>query len=216
VQPSTTPNVDPKLTVARGYDRIAEGYLLWRTTLGREKRDLGYIERLAAGLPEGARVLDLGCGAGTPYTSYLSERFETAGIDISRAQLALAQAYAPQAALVLGDMASLPFAPESFDAVTAIYSIIHVPREEHESLLAGVHALLRPGGRALVVLGANAWEGIDEDWLDLGATMFWSHYGADSSRALVERAGFRIMETAIEEDDDHDSWHLFVVAEKPA
>jgi SAM-dependent methyltransferase len=207
---------DPKLTVARGYDRIAEGYLHWRTTLGREARDLGYIERLAAGLPEGARVLDLGCGAGTPYTSYLSERFETAGIDISRAQLALAQMHAPRASLVLGDMASPPFAPASFDAIMAIYSIIHVPREEHASLLAAVRDLLRPGGRALVVLGANEWEGVDEDWLDLGATMFWSHFGADESRAMVERAGLRVIGSAIEEDDDHDSWHLFVVAEKPA
>jgi hypothetical protein len=32
---------DHKLTVARGYDGIAEGYLRWRTTLGREARDLG-------------------------------------------------------------------------------------------------------------------------------------------------------------------------------
>lgn len=208
--------LEPKLVVARGYDRIAEGYLLWRTTLGREKRDLGYIERLAEGLPDGARVLDLGCGAGVPYTAYLSERFETVGDDISRAQLALARLYAPGASLVLGDMSSPPFAPASFDAITAIYSIIHVPREQHEALLEALHGLLRPGGRALVVLGANAWEGVDEDWLDLGATMFWSHFDAEASRSMVERAGFRVLESAIEEDDDHDAWHLFVVAKKPA
>ncbi len=206
----------PKLTVARGYDRIAEGYLLWRTTLGREKRDLGYIERLAAGLPEGACVLDLGCGAGVPYTAYLSQRFDTVGVDISRGQLALARGYVPGASLVLGDMGSLAFRPGTFDAIAAIYSIIHVPREEHGPLLARTCEWLRPGGRLLAVLGANAWEGVDEDWLDLGATMFWSHFDAEASRSMVERAGLHILESAIEEDDDHDAWHLFVLAEKPA
>jgi cyclopropane fatty-acyl-phospholipid synthase-like methyltransferase len=210
------PKPDAKLLVARGYDRIAEGYLRWRNTLGREARDLAYLERLADGLRDGARVLDLGCGAGVPYTRYLSERFATVGVDISRGQLALARRNVPRASLVLADMCSLAFRPESFDAIAAIYSIIHVPREEHAALLARMRDWLRPGGRALIVLGANAWEGVDEDWLDLGATMFWSHFGAETNLSLVERAGLRVRSCAIEEDDDHDSWHLFVVAERPA
>jgi cyclopropane fatty-acyl-phospholipid synthase-like methyltransferase len=210
------PSPESKLVVARGYDRIAEGYLRWRTTLGREQRDHAYLERLAEGLPDGARVLDLGCGAGVPYTAYLSERFTTLGVDISRRQLALARRNVPGASLLLADMCSLAFRPASFEAIAAIYSIIHVPREEHEALLARMRDWLRPGGRALVVLGANAWEGVDEDWLDLGATMFWSHYGTETNLTLVERAGLRVRSCAIEEDDDHDSWHLFVEAERPA
>ena len=59
----------------------------------------------------------------------------------------MAQRRMPGASLMQSDIGSLQFAANSFDAIVALYSIIHVPREEHASLFARMHEWLRPGGR---------------------------------------------------------------------
>ncbi len=200
-----------KLTVARGYDKIAEGMLRLRGEAPPSGRKQWYLERLTEGLPDGARVLDLGCGAGEQ-ALWLSERFRVIGVDISRSQLALARQRAPKATFLLADMCSLAFRPESFDAIAAIYSIIHVPREEHAALFANLHRLLKPGGRLFVVLGAGAWEGTDENWLDLGAEMYWSHFDAETGLALLRNTGFDVSFSRTERDElTGEGAHLFVL-----
>ncbi len=45
--------------------------------------------------------------------------------------------------------------PASFDAVVALYSMAHLPRERHAALLARIAGWLRPGGLFLASLGAG-------------------------------------------------------------
>jgi SAM-dependent methyltransferase len=113
-------------------------------------------------------------------------------LDISPNQVALARQNAPLASLLRGDMVRLPFREDAFDAVAAFYSMTHVPRVEHASLLAGIARVLRPGGCAVLTMGsADNPDGIDEDWL--GAPMFFSHFDGDRNVALVREAGFEIV-----------------------
>ena len=60
-------SVDPKLLVARGYDRIAEGLYLRQRQTAPSGVKRGYLDRLAEELQPGSRILDLGCGAGALY-----------------------------------------------------------------------------------------------------------------------------------------------------
>ena len=208
--------MNEKLLVARGYDRIAEGFQ--RRAESKEfGRKRAYLTELIAGLPDGARVLDLGCGAGDPVLRDLDGRMCVVGVDIARGQLALARRVAPRAGLLLADMCALPLRPASFDAISAFYSIIHVPKDQHGPLLRALYGLLRPGGRLLAVLGARAWEGAEDDWLGLGATMWWSHWDAETGLRLVREAGFRVARSQYEPDhlDDGPGGHLFVLAERP-
>jgi len=208
--------MNPKRAVAKGYDHIAEELLEYQHRLPPYGRKRDYLERMTEGLPRGARVLDLGCGPGLQ-SAWLAERFRVTGVDFSRAQLALARARSPAATFLLADMCSLQFRPGSFDAIAAIYSIIHVPREEHERLLRSLRTFLKPGGRLFAVLGAQAWEGTEDNWLDLGAEMYWSHFDAETGLALLRGAGFTIAHSAIEADSLQDGGgHLFVIAEKVA
>ena len=68
--------------------------------------------------------------------------------------------------------------------------------------------------RLLAVLGAQAWEGRELDWLVPGAEMYWSHYGPDDYITMAERVGIRVLATDIE-PDPIDGAHLFLLAEKP-
>ncbi|HEX5845281.1 MAG TPA: class I SAM-dependent methyltransferase [Rhodoplanes sp.] len=82
-------------------------------------------------LPPGARVLDLGWGAGVPVARRTDHGFAVVGIDGSPRQIALTRDTAPRATFMVPDMTTVAFEPMSFDAVTAFYSITHVPRDEH-------------------------------------------------------------------------------------
>ena len=197
-----------KRIVADSYDAIADRLAGAR---GDGSTVAPWLRRLSELLPAEARVLDLGCGAGVPHTATLAQRFQVIGVDISSRQLALASNSIPNAQFVLGDMASIDFRPASFDAVTAIYSIIHVPRAQQPALLTAVRRWLKPSGFALLVLGANDTPaGYEADWF--GAPMLWSHFNAEQSLALLLDARLQILLHDLVTDPlDPRGRHLFAL-----
>jgi ubiquinone/menaquinone biosynthesis C-methylase UbiE len=178
--------------VERGYDRVAERYLATKDP--RDPLVLSALGETALDLPPGAAVLDLGCGAGVPATLWLAERgFSVTGVDLSGKQLDLARRLVPGATFLKADMTELDFGPETFDAVVALHSIIHVPREEHPALLRKIQRWLRPGGPFLATLTLTDFEGEDGDWEGWGAPMRWSHYDADTNVGMLREAGFDVV-----------------------
>ena len=205
---------DPTEIVARGYDAIAETYLAW-SELDDFPARRRYLEYLLDALPDDSDVLELGCGAGLPVTKALSERMRVTAVDISRRQLELARTHAPAATFVRANMAELALAEDAFDAVMAVHSVTHVPRESHEDLFRRIHTCLRPGGIFVASLGFDDEPGdFDEDWL--GAPMFFSHYDADASRKLLRRVGFEIEVDEVVTQLEHGQTcrFLWVVARK--
>ena len=206
---------DAKRIVEEGYDRIAETYRDWAARSPSDVR-IRYTDLLLEALPPGAAVLELGCGTGEPMTRLLAARFHVTGVDISARHIALAQAAIPQATFIQADMAALDFPPGGFDAVTAFYSIIHVPREEHADLLRRIAGWLRPGGLLVATMGAgDTPAGVEADWL--GAPMYWSHFDSATNRRLVTAAGLDLV-AAREETEDEDGTpvtFLWIVARKP-
>jgi len=200
-----------KRTVEAGYDRIADQYLASKDP--EDPATLAALAELARCLPSGASVLDLGCGAGVPVTRWLARRFAVTGADLSARQLDLARKHVPQAEFVKADMTGLSFEPESFDAVVAFHSIIHVPRAEHPALLGKIQHWLRPGGTFFATWALGAWEGEEEDWEGWGAPMRWSHYDGETSLALLRGAGFEVERAEARATSGDESW-LWVLARK--
>ena len=162
-------------------------------------------------------MLDLGCGSGDPGTKMLSNYFAVTGVDISPGQIARARANVPNAKFVLADITEVEYSAESFDGVTAFYSITHVPRELHPELLEKIAGWLRIGGRFIGTFHHRAHaEDYDPDWF--GAPMFWSGYGPEDNRLMVEAAGLRIISGKIEiipiDVDGSSSKFQLIVAEK--
>jgi cyclopropane fatty-acyl-phospholipid synthase-like methyltransferase len=179
-----------KAIVADGYDLIADRYLEWAAQIENDPRHR-MLDEYSARLKPGARVLDIGCGAGVPSTQALAARFEVTGLDISAAQIDRARRNVPRARFVVGDVASTEFPARSFDGVTALYSVSHVPREEHPALFKRVGQWLEPGGLFLVTLGADDSPDWTGEWL--GRPMFFSSFGAEANRELLNAAGFELL-----------------------
>jgi SAM-dependent methyltransferase len=200
---------DRKLLVEQGYDQMAWGYL---NTKAKDAADvLSTLILLTADMPDGAKVLDLGCGAGVPSTQFLSQRFDVTGVDVSAQQLELARNYAPNAHFIKSDMTTLSFPEATFDLVVAFYSIIHVPREEQPALVRNIYNWLKPGGRFLATWPLVEWEGEEKDWEGWGGTMWWSHFGGVDNLRMLREAGFML--ELVEEHVGEEDW-LWVTARK--
>ena len=171
--------------VRRGYDAIS---LAYRSDDGDAatssaediSRYVGWVTELAGLLRPGARVVDLGCGAGIPATRELAGHgLQVLGVDFSAVQLHRARRLVPAARFVQADMAGLQLRPASADAVAAFYSLIHVPLADQRALLSRIRGWLRPGGYFLAIVGARQWTGTAPYF---GTDMFWDH--ADTATYL--------------------------------
>jgi SAM-dependent methyltransferase len=205
--------VNGKQIVQDGYDVLAEAYLRVRRT---DSEDVRLLADLSSRLPDGARILDAGCGAGIPVASTLSERFSVVGVDISERQIALARENVTNAEFIQADLVTLDLPDASFDAIVSYYAIIHVQREEHPVLLANFRRMLVPGGLLLVSMGASDNpDGTEDNWLDGGAPMYWSHFGREDNLRMLADAGFDIIweRLVTEEEEFGGGTHLFVLAE---
>jgi ubiquinone/menaquinone biosynthesis C-methylase UbiE len=203
-----------KRVVAAGYDRMARRYAAWASGIDDQARRRMTAE-LVGRLREGAAVLDLGCGSGVPSTAALAQRFIVTGVDISASQIALAQRQVPGATFLISDMTRVELPPSSFEAVTAFYSITHVPREEHAALFRNVSRWLKPGGHFLAALTAAADPGWYGEWM--GEPMFFSGFDAETNAMMLRDLGLSLVMDEIIEMQEPEGTVPFqwVLARKP-
>jgi 2-polyprenyl-3-methyl-5-hydroxy-6-metoxy-1,4-benzoquinol methylase len=203
--------MDYKATVKAGYNKIADQYLATRTM---DSADVKLLDDFMELLSSDAKVLDAGCGAGIPISKRLAEHFDVTGVDFSEAQIELAKQNVPNAKFLCEDMTRLKFREYTFDGICSYYAIIHIPREEHELLLANFHHMLKTGGVALLCLGAqNLIDDTDENYL--GTRMYWSHYDSETYIKMLKACGFAIIWAKYIKDESFEgAGHLFALAQK--
>jgi SAM-dependent methyltransferase len=200
--------------VRRGYDAISLAYRgddgdAAPSSAEDVSRYAGWVAELAGLLRPGARVVDLGCGAGIPATRDLASRGLTVlGVDFSAVQLRRAQRLVPAARFVRADMAALQLRPASADAVVAFYSLIHMPAPDQQALFPRIRHWLRPGGYFLAIVGTAQWTGTAPYH---GAEMFWEH--ADTATYLRWLQAARLMPIWSRYIPEGNSGHTLVLAE---
>ena len=158
---ATMTRANDKEKVREHYDRMSPYYhTLWgehihhgywiRGDESKETAQVQLIERLAqaAGIPAGAKILDVGCGFGAS-SIYLARKYgvEATGITISQLQVEMANQAAGKAGVnakfLLMDAEAMTF-EDSFDVVWSVESISHY--QEIPKFFAAAAALLRSRG----------------------------------------------------------------------
>ena len=135
--------------VQRMFDAVARRYDLTNDVLsmGQDRRWRTAVVQ-AVGARRGERVLDLAAGTGTS-----SEPFADAGAvvvpcDFSLGMLAVGKKARPDLPFTAGDATRLPFADDTFDAVTISFGLRNVV--DPAAGLREMRRVTRPGGRLVV------------------------------------------------------------------
>ena len=143
---------------ARWYDKNADEFEMSTLSLDVSEVMFDFLH----GVPQGAGILDAGCGAGRDTRKFLDLGYEVGAFDASAEMIAATWANTGQR----GDIRHISFAqyddPEgSWDAIWAMASLIHLPMAEITPTLARLLKSLTPGGRLYFCFKEGNGEGLD-------------------------------------------------------
>lgn len=121
-------------------------------------------------LSQGAPVLDVGCGTGRWLSRLEEHGLSGIGIDQSSEMLFLARKRGTLSPMVSGEVQNMPFRDESFECVSAVTVIQHIPPQEQLRALAEMVRVLRPGGYLFLIElirghALHVFSRLPEDWI---------------------------------------------------
>lgn len=156
----------------------------------------GVVGEIRRVLPEGGRLVDLGCAGGI---TWLGEHGTVIGIELSLSGLELASRI--YAAALQADITQIPVSDRSVDVVYSSYVWEHLAPETKDHVLSETARVLRPGGATVIqcdTLGDNPlarYAQHDPEKYKKGFIDNDGHIGLEPGTTLLRRlmdAGFRI------------------------
>jgi len=177
------------------YDLIADWFDARRDRNGMETP---YLSRIAAAVPDGGAVLDIGCGAGEPIARYFIEQGrQVTGVDFSARLLEKSRARFPDHEWIHADMRRLSLG-RRFDAVLAWDSFFHLTADDQRAMFPVFAAHLAAGGLLLFNTGTAAGTAYG----DMEGHMF-HHASLDTEEytSLLAKHGFTVMLCDIDNQD---------------
>ena len=136
-------------------------------------------------------------------------------MDFSRKMLALANQNVPEMRTIFADMRELEQEPGQYDAVSAVYSLFHVPRQDHQALFNNVHSWLKDDGLFLFTYATEDYTGspeFDGHIEFMRQDLFYSHDTQKVMEGKLAQAGFTLVSA-----DNHEiggETFLWVTAKK--
>jgi SAM-dependent methyltransferase len=189
------------------YRGNAEAYA-GREVTSRQARLTAFL----ALLPPGARILELGCGAGGDTAEMLARGFDVRPTDGSPEMAAVASKHLGSTVetLLFHDLDAV----EAYDGVWANACLLHVPRPELSDILARIWRALKPSGYFYASYKQGNGDGRDT------LNRYYNYPSPEWPRATYPKAG-RWSSLSIESGevigfDDKMASMLFVVAQKGA
>lgn len=131
------------------FDRVARRYDITNDILAvGQTRKWRRAVADAIGVLPGQRILDLAAGTGTSSEAFAERGAQVVACDFSLGMLEVGRRRLPHLPFTAGDALALPFADDSFDAVTISFGLrnIHDPAQG----LREMRRVTRPGGRVVV------------------------------------------------------------------
>ncbi|WP_077490517.1 demethylmenaquinone methyltransferase [Sinomonas mesophila] len=135
--------------VASMFDEVAPRYDVVNDllSLGQTRRWRKVVVDAVDAAPH-QRVLDLAAGTGTSAEPYADAGVDVVACDFSLGMLRVGKRRRPDIDFIAGDATNLPFADNSFDAVTISFGLRNV-NDPHRALQEMLR-VTRPGGRLVV------------------------------------------------------------------
>lgn len=165
------------------YNARAADYAQMTESTEPDKRLIDFIERL----PQGAHVLDLGCGPGNAAKAMGDAGCTALAWDASSEMVALAQGHDQVTAeqKVFADLETLE--TDSLHGVWASFSLLHAPRDDVPGHIADIARAVKSGGIFLIAVKTGTGEERDS----IGR--LYTYFQEDELETLLSNAGFRIV-----------------------
>lgn len=158
-------------TLEQDYDRIADHFSQTRHQPWPEFSVLADI------LQAGNSLVDVGCGNGR-LAEFVKKikGIEYTGTDLSQGLLAHAKTEYPEYSFVHGSMLDLPFSADTFDVVTSIAALQHVPSKTYQvKALREMYRIAKPTA-VLFMLNWNLYQDALPDYFSAAKAAFKSQW----------------------------------------
>jgi ubiquinone/menaquinone biosynthesis C-methylase UbiE len=141
---NTRPKHDEEREIA-----MIPGPTAWEEDYARRGRLWGGAIPALPDLPEGSRILELGCGNGKAVMAMIQRCWDVTAIDFSPTAVTLCRQVIPdllQSPVMVADARWSPFKNAAFDAVFATHILGHMPAPDRRSIAGEIIRVLSPGG----------------------------------------------------------------------
>lgn len=186
---------------------------VWRQTGGPKEaisrvlrqEEFRVMQRYLSQLPQGARLLDGGCGLGEWTTHFSRQGYPTVGLDLSTETIAQLRLVFPDQEFHVGDIRATGFADRTFDGYFSWGTFEHF-EDGIDGCVREAWRVLKPGGYLFVRIPfdnlrhafAAAFARVASRKPDLVPTRFyqWRYTRGELGQALT-RNGFEVLETRL-------------------
>ena len=161
----------------------------------RSKLEAKRLLENCVGLPENARILDIGCGDGFHLKllkKYGKKSWALAGIDMDKRAVEMAKK--SDLEVYCGNVETINLPPDSYDLALIIQTIEHV--EKPDEVLRRINTLLKPGGKLLI--GTDNTGSLDfgffkrHYWGGYHFPRHWNLFNKNSLSRLAAKTGFEV------------------------
>ena len=183
---------------SNGYEEIAPSFMAGR---GRNAKGVGasVVADWSRMLPNGASILDLGCGTGVPITLTLIERgFNLCGVDASSSMVAAFRDRFPNVPVECGAVEDSDFFNRTFDGVVAWGLFFLLSVEVQRKLILKIAAVLPSGGRLLFTAPTRICS-----WSDAMTRRTSISLGYRAYRSALEAEGMSLLGVCHDEGRNH-------------
>lgn len=176
----------------RAWDKLADNYDE-RSNTEPSKVFIEFTQML----PLKARVLDLGCGTGIPYSRTLAEKgFSVLGVDISKEMIRVASNNVPEATFIECSMNEIIYKSE-FEGILSSFSMLLLSPELFRETASRIYNALKIDGFFYLSLNEPV-DACDDPDLDtivniMGQEMYSRAYTVDEIENVFKPLGFKLI-----------------------
>jgi len=187
-----TNEIDP----SNGYEAVATELIAVRQ---QSRIGLARIHVWGRSLPQGASILDLGCGFGVPISQALiNDGFVIYGVDASSSLITEFRRRFPDVNVACEAVEDSRFFDRTFDGVIAVGLLFLMSEDSQRDLIRRVGFALNSGGRFLFTAPAQSCT-----WTDILTGRESLSLGADAYKAIIADAGLTLVGEHSDEGDNH-------------
>jgi SAM-dependent methyltransferase len=196
----TNPRLDSE-ALAKYYseDYLLEGLSVPKSVeefLSNEYKEIWFSKdrdlQLVLGQKSGGRLLDIGCASGTLLWLAREQGFSVQGVEVGRRSADFVRNVLG-IEVFCGQVEAAHFPDRSFDVVTMIHALEHVP--DPRPVVREIRRILREDGVfAGVVPNFSGWSSqkFGSSWIWLQPLNHYSHFTPDSLKSLMKLEGFDV------------------------